>query len=368
MIGNVTKERVDFASRCRSVWCNLTGTLVSNVRCMTVTPWLGIKPFVPGSMWMPEFREFAVLIDKQSLRDGIIWIGLSGFALAGVAALYPWTSQSAGGSSGGSAYGLAVGIIGTLMIAFAMALIVRKTWRTLRIGRTYMWLQGHVWLGLVSYFIIWFHAGWRWGGALTTGLMIAFTLVWATGIIGLFLQNLIPFWLIHKVPHETVYEQIDEVGRENLKSARRLVRARLRETAAVGNEASASRTTEGETPASALKMFYEGEIRPYLADGLRLPPASWWFPWRSAIGTGLTYQSSRRVLPPPASAFSRMRNRYPGLFEVVNSLEDFVEQRKQHRLQKKLHWVMHGWLLVHVPLSVVMIILIPVHALLAARY
>ena len=335
---------------------------------MTVHLALGIKPHVPGLRKMPAFREFMVLIDKESLRDGIIWIGLSAFTLAGVALMYPWTTQNAGGSSGGSTYGLAVGILGTAMILFAMALIVRKTWRTLRIGRTYLWLQGHVWLGLVSYFIIWFHAGWRWGGTLTSVLMLAFTLVWVTGIIGIFLQNLIPFWMIYKVPHETVYEQIDTVGRKNLKSARRLVQARLRELADAGNDATATAPNESETPATALKKLYEGAIRPYLSDGLRLPPASWWFPWRRGIGSGLTYRHSPRPVPPPLSAFSRIRNRYPGLFEVVNGLEDLVEQRKQHRLQKKLHWVMHGWLLLHVPLSVVMIVLIPVHAVLSLRY
>jgi hypothetical protein len=76
----------------------------------------------------------------------------------------------------------------------------------------------------------------------------------------------------------------------------------------------------------------------------------------------------RHSTPPPASAFGRMRNRYPRLFDELNALEDFVDQRRQHRLQKKLHWVLHGWLLLHVPCSIVMVILIPLHAVLAIRY
>jgi len=37
------------------------------------------------------------------------------------------------------------------MILFAMLLMARKTWRTLRVGSAYQWLQWHVWIALVSY-------------------------------------------------------------------------------------------------------------------------------------------------------------------------------------------------------------------------
>jgi hypothetical protein len=172
-----------------------------------------------------------------------------------------------------------------------------------------------------------------------------------------------------QLPKETIYEQIDKVDRENLKAARRLVRTRLKVMAGGENdEEDLSSRSGGAHPAEALVAFYEAEVRPYLADGLRSPPASWWMPWRASRRNLLNPASPRPPIPPPASAFARMRSRFPGLFEELNALEDFVEQRKQHRLQKRLHWVMHGWLLLHVPLSFALVILIPLHAVLSLRY
>ena len=50
--------------------------------------------------------------------------------------------------------------------------------------------------------------------------LITTVAVWLTGILGLLLQNLVPRWLFHHVPQETIYDQIDRVARENLKAAR----------------------------------------------------------------------------------------------------------------------------------------------------
>ena len=76
--------------------------------------------------------------------------------------------------------------------------------------------------------------------------------------------------------------------------------------------------------------------------------------------------SSSRV--PGAEAFAGIRNRFTTLFEPLCELEAIVMEHQQHLLQRKLHWLMHGWLLVHVPVSVVMFVMIPVHGAMALRY
>jgi hypothetical protein len=314
-----------------------------------------------------------VIINRQSLRDGRWWITASLALLLGSHLLYRVAAKRAAtGFSGGSSAGLALAILGTAMIVFTMLLMVRKTWRTLRIGKAYAWLQGHVWIGLVSYPVIWYHAGWRWGGGLTMTLMVLFTAVWVSGIIGLLLQNLVPRWLFHHVPQETIYDQIDHVARENLKAARKLVRGRVLMTvgADAGDEIREAITTIGsKTPEQALLEFYERDVRPFLADGLTPGPGSWLIPWRPSWSAWLGPATvACRPAPPPPSAFGRMRNRYPRLFDALNALEDYVDQRRQHRLQKRLHWALHGWLLLHVPCSMAMVILIPLHAVLALRY
>jgi hypothetical protein len=345
-----------------------------------------------------------MLINRKSLRDGRTPIIFSILLLVAANVSYRLcAAREIHGPSGGNLLGLVYGGAGTAMILFAMLLMARKTWHTLRVGSAYQWLQWHVWIALVSYPIIGYHAGWRWGGPLTTLLMVIFTIVWASGILGLLLQNLVPILMRDQLSKETVYEQIDKVDRENLKAARRLVHVRLKVMAGGEEDESdalsplpgysgggsgwgpseisdlksqinepppqPSPGVPGEgAPADALLIFYEAEVRPYLAHGLRSPPASWWMPWRTSRRNLLNPTSPRPLIPPPASAFARMRSRFPGLFEELNALEDFVEQRRQHRLQKRLHWVMHGWLLLHVPLSFAMVILIPLHAVLSLRY
>jgi hypothetical protein len=303
-----------------------------------------------------------MIISRQSLRDGAVWIALGVLTLAGVWGAYPAAAHRIGGASGGSVYGITTGIIGTGMIVLAMALIVRKTWRTLRVGRTYGWLQGHVWLGLVSYPIICFHAGWRWGGPLTTWLMISFSIVWVTGIIGLVIQNLVPRVMFDRLPKETVYGQIGQVGLKNIEAARQIV-----ENWVERNEASAvmsNRASAGEE----LRRFHKEQVQPFLLYGSGAGPRSFLDPRAAPMLPAELMKEASSSRVPGAEAFAGIRNRFTTLFEPLCELEAIVMEHQQHLLQRKLHWLMHGWLLVHVPVSVVMFVMIPVHGALALRY
>jgi hypothetical protein len=63
-----------------------------------------------------------------------------------------------------------------------------------------------------------------------------------------------------------------------------------------------------------------------------------------------------------------MRQQKIALFEPLDRLEKLVAEHRQHLLQRKLHWLLHGWLLLHVPASVMLIVWIPVHVMFALRY
>ncbi|MCA9418983.1 MAG: hypothetical protein KC917_22105, partial [Candidatus Omnitrophica bacterium] len=54
--------------------------------------------------------------------------------------------------------------------------------------------------------------------------------------------------------------------------------------------------------------------------------------------------------------------------EVCNNLSLLCEERRQLILQDRLHRWMHGWLIFHVPLSIVLIVLTLDHAILALWY
>ena len=56
------------------------------------------------------------------------------------------------------------------------------------------------------------------------------------------------------------------------------------------------------------------------------------------------------------------------LHESVAELESICEERRQLADQKRLHHWLHGWLLIHVPLSLALLLLGAVHAVIALRY
>src|SRR5262249_34930470 len=103
------------------------------------------------------------------------------------------------------------GVAGFVLIVYAGLLGARRKVPTWRVGRATTWMKGHLWLGLLSYVLILYHAGFAWGGTLTFILMLVFTIVVATGIYGVVLRPLVPGVMTERLPLETVYEQIDTI-------------------------------------------------------------------------------------------------------------------------------------------------------------
>jgi hypothetical protein len=59
----------------------------------------------------------------------------------------------------------------------------------------------------------------------------------------------------------------------------------------------------------------------------------------------------------------------PGvLHEPIADLEGICEEERQLTVQRRMYLLLHGWLLVHVPLSIVLLILGAVHAFVAVHY
>ena len=54
--------------------------------------------------------------------------------------------------------------------------------------------------------------------------------------------------------------------------------------------------------------------------------------------------------------------------DVLHDLEEICEERRQLLIQRRLHLWLHGWLLIHVPLSFALLVLTAVHAVLSLRY
>src|SRR5580700_4883564 len=119
----------------------------------------------------------------------------------------------------GTALRLTFGILGFAFMIFAALLGARKKVPVWRVGRAQTWMRGHLWLGLLALPLILFHAGFRFGGTLTTALMILLIVVVASGLFGAALQHYLPSVMTREVPMETIYEQIDSVRTQLLAEA-----------------------------------------------------------------------------------------------------------------------------------------------------
>src|SRR5438270_1999564 len=86
-------------------------------------------------------------------------------------------------------------------------------------------MRWHIWLGLVCLPVVIVHAGFGFGGPLTSVTLLLFLLVTASGVWGLVMQQWLPQKLLSEIPDETVASQINLVGEYHAAEALRLVDA-----------------------------------------------------------------------------------------------------------------------------------------------
>jgi hypothetical protein len=321
-----------------------------------------------------------VLVDRNSLSEHLPWI----VACLVVAALSVfWFAAASMGQAdwpGGSSWpGITFGVVGGSICLFEFLLWPRKKVRTWRIGRVQTWMRAHIWLGLLAVPLLVLHTGFRWGGLLSTVLMILFLVVIASGVWGLVLQQFIPKTMLADLPAETIFSQIPHVSAQFAEEADRMVLA----TCGPDEEGAASngRVAAAEAPAQflivgavrtaggvqgkvvgtrrpmapvpnseALRHFFRQTVRPYLLQG-------------KASGSVLADRSRS------AGMFSEIRSLIPpAAHEPLGVLEELCEQRRQLDRQARLHHWLHNWLWLHLPLSIALIVLMFVHVYVALKY
>jgi len=251
---------------------------------------------------------------------------------------------------------------------FAGLLGLRKKFPVWRVGRAQSWLRGHLWFGFLSFPLILFHGGFHFGGPLTRMLMWLFLFVWVSGILGAALQHFMPRFQTAQLPMETIYEQIGRVRGQLAEEACQLVdetcsalegevsRASERQramSASAGTQGGltvASGLQANQQVSAQLRQFLDDDMRPYLEHA-----------GAHAMRLGQTAQAQKlfqrfRVLLPPE------------LHSNLDDLENICEEKRQLDKQSRLHKILHGWLLVHIPLSYALLLLGAVHAVVALKF
>jgi hypothetical protein len=298
-----------------------------------------------------------------------------------------YAQKAPAGTRGGSTMGLIFGVAGFACMIFATFLGARKRVPTWRLGRAQAWMRGHLWLGLLSLPLILFHGGFHFGGTLTRVLLWLLIITVSSGLLGAALQNYLPRVMTTEVPLETIYAEIGNVQKSLREEADRAVEsicggmgllrdetegqraggftalrpisaaaAPLRTSAAVSAGASAAVAPLVETmvlseaDSAPLKKFYQLELRMFLERpgrrGQRLGDAG---------KAKMAFAGLRTLLPADVQG-------------TLEDLEEICDEARQLVRQERLHRWLHGWLLVHIPLSLALIVLGVVHAVMALKY
>ncbi|MGB2591612.1 MAG: hypothetical protein WAJ96_13250 [Candidatus Acidiferrum sp.] len=280
------------------------------------------------------------------------------------------------GPRGGSAMGLTFGVIGFGFMIFAALLGARKRVPVWRLGRAQAWMRGHLWLGLLSLPVILFHGGFHFGGTLTSVLMWLLILTVVSGVFGAGLQHYLPKEMTADVKLETIYDEIGNVRKllreeadrgvealcgplgvskasgEEVQRAGGFTAARAMTTSSSGGAVAAAAETVvlSEEERAPLRKFYLSEMRPFLEQPRRR-------------GTRLYNVDKAHA------AFSGLQTLMPASTQTtLQDLEDICDEARQLVRQEQLHHWLHGWLLVHIPLSLALILMGAVHAVMALRY
>ena len=256
---------------------------------------------------------------------------------------------------GGTGIGLMFGSVALGLMLFAALLSLRKRFPIWRIGRTKIWMRAHLWLGFLALPMVLFHSAFHARGVLTAVLMWLTIIVVVSGIAGAWMQHTLPTKIFREVPFETIYDQIPVIRKQlAAEAAVRAVDVTQRLAPATGPGATVVDTLLDiptmEVETTGFDKFFAEAVTPYLAqEGAR----------KNELGNREwareQFDNFLREFPQPA-------------WEPISAIEEICEEKRQLDQQARLHRLLHGWLLVHLPFSAALILLAVIHAIGALSY
>jgi hypothetical protein len=202
---------------------------------------------------------------------------------------------------------------------------------------------------------------------MTQGLLVVYTIVMVSGFFGLALQHFLPRLMKERVPLETIFEQIPHILNQFREAAQEMRKSLEAVATPAAAPASAAPATPGvaavevaladpptaiietapDPSEQTLRQFIDEVALPYLAAsrGEKL-----------VLGSQRVSDDQFRLLKISVG---------PEWQGKVEQLQSWCDERRQLDLQTKIeHWL-HGWLLVHVPFSVLLLLFTLWHAVAA---
>jgi len=239
--------------------------------------------------------------------------------------------------------GLVFGMLAFLAMIWTWLLSARKRATKRQLGTVSFWLKGHIWIGLLSVPLVFFHTGFQFGGTLEQILMGIFLLVIASGLLGQLIQQYIPRFMTASLDKQAIPEQVDNVVSALQSKADGLV-------VAVCGTLFDSVESESPSQIDAIRRFHLTHVRPFMD----IHPPSDSVLINSALAASVFATQKQSV-----SVAHR---------ELLDELFDLCDERRQLLIQRKWHAILHYWTFLHIPISFSLLVLVIIHILTALYY
>jgi len=124
-------------------------------------------------------------------RNPELWAALVAIIL--ITLVYMWMSMRLGFTPEGSSFvGHGLGVVGFLLMLMTETLYsLRKRSRSARWGRMALWLQFHIFTGLVGPYMVLLHTAWQFNGLAGMAMLLTMMIV-ASGFIGRYIYTAVP--------------------------------------------------------------------------------------------------------------------------------------------------------------------------------
>ncbi len=223
------------------------------------------------------------------------------------------------------------------LMLYLTAYNARKKLAFLPLVSSRLWLQAHIYLGLLTGLVFLLHSQWRWPTGWFESLLSALFLgVTLSGIVGWFISRTIPKQLT-TVGGEVPYERIPIIRRSLREQAERLVLKGI-----------------PVAKASTLADFYAGRLADYFAVKTHF--------WAHVFGS----RRSLNTLLEQIAELGRFLN--PEEKNTIGRLTDLVRQKDALDFHAAKQFVLKAWLFVHIPLTYGLLVFSFVHVVLIYAY
>lgn len=226
----------------------------------------------------------------------------------------------------GNWWGLTYGTLAAILMFGAALYGFRRRSMKLSWGRSQTWLQFHIYGGTLCLLLILMHSGFQAPTGVLTGWLWALSL-WVTisGLLGAALQKWVPKLLASGLSIEVLYHRIPELVKDIQKKAEKLVK----------------------DCDDTIQDFYQKSLAVSLAE-----PQVRWIYYIDITGGSKAHHRQFTYLRSLLADEER---------EKLNLLENYYRTKLEidahYTLQKALRW----WLYLHVPVSIVLVLLLILH-------